>query len=675
MDPRLVEHFERELRHVREMRREFAGRFPKVAGRLSIEGLQCDDPYVERLTESFAFLAARVQMEVEQSFPAFAQAMLEVLCPACLSPVPSAAVVQLRPDAQDQGVATGYTLPRGRLMRSAGASGETRCQWRVAHDMQLWPLRLDAAAYFTARDLGSLGLPPSLTIADPGGGQRRRVRAALKLTISSSGPPLAALAAAGLDRLPIYLPGTDDAAGAQRIWGHLVRHGGPLVVRAPGRHDAVRVVERGVARFGFDPDQAMVPPGPHLAEPHRLILEYLMLPERFRFVELRGLRRAIAAACAPAQGDEEGGPQSVELILPLWAEEPQLERGLDVNDFALFCTPVVNLFPQETGRQKLTDLRAELPIIVDRARPLDHEVWRVDSVQAYAGGAEATANYVPMFEPTDLADASDDEANADAATAAAVLRERHFTYRRLPRRPTDRELADGSMRSRYAGTEVLVTLGPDPRGEDEAIKQIGATVWCTNRDLPLGVSLSGERALSLMQGEPVESIACLSGSPTAPRLGPAWAGEDSLDAGDATDGLPTAWRLVNALGLNHVPLAGRGGRRAAKPLRTLLRLLGGGEASAQQAARSVLRVAAEPVARRTRASNGDFEGFARGLRVTLDLEDSPPPPGGTVMLGAVLEQVLTRTVAINSFVETIVRSPTGGTLSHFRPLPGRRYIA
>ena len=672
MDPRLVEHFERELRHVREMRREFAGRFPKVAGRLSIEGLQCDDPYVERLTESFAFLAARVQMEVEQSFPAFAQAMLEVLCPACLSPVPSAAVVQLRPDAQDQAVAGGYTLPRGRMMRSAGTPGETRCQWSTAHDVQLWPLTIESASYFTARDLGALGLPPSLTIADPGGGHRRRVRAALKLVLRSSGPALSTLASAGLDRLPIYLPGTDDPAGAQRLWGHLIRHGGPLVVRAPDRGDAaVRVVERGVSRYGFDPGEAMIPPGPSLAEPHRLILEYLMLPERYRFIELRGLRRALAAV----GGEGEEGARDAELILPLWAEEPQLERGLDASDFALFCTPVVNLFKQETGRQKLDDLRAELPIIIDRARPLDHEVWRVEQVHAFAGGSEASATFTPMFEPTDVAGAALDAEPGDVASAAAVRRERHFTYRRLPRRPTDRELADGSMRSRYNGTEVLVTLGPDPRGEDENIKQIGATVWCTNRDLPLGVSLAGDKALTLMKGEPVEAIVCLSGSATAPRLGPAWAGEDSLDAADATDGLPTAWRLVNALGLNHVPLAGRGGSRAAKPLRTLLRLLGGGEPAAQAAARSVLRVMAEPIARRTRASGGDFEGFARGLRVTLDVEDNPPPPGGSVMLGAVLEQVLTRTVAINSFVETVVRSPAHGTLSHFRPAPGRRYIA
>ena len=39
---------------------EFAKEFPKIAARLGMEGFECADPYVERLLEGFAFLAAIV---------------------------------------------------------------------------------------------------------------------------------------------------------------------------------------------------------------------------------------------------------------------------------------------------------------------------------------------------------------------------------------------------------------------------------------------------------------------------------------------------------------------------------------------------------------------------------------------------------------------------------------
>ncbi|RXD76308.1 type VI secretion system baseplate subunit TssF, partial [Xanthomonas perforans] len=103
MDPRLLHHYNRELQHVREMGAEFAQAYPKVAGRLGMSGIECADPYVERLLEGFAFLSARVQLELEAQQPVFAQHLMDMLYPHFLSPVPSMAVVELQPE-QGEGI-------------------------------------------------------------------------------------------------------------------------------------------------------------------------------------------------------------------------------------------------------------------------------------------------------------------------------------------------------------------------------------------------------------------------------------------------------------------------------------------------------------------------------------------------------------------------------------------
>src|SRR5690348_18143003 len=56
---------------------EFAAEFPKIAGRLGLDGFECADPYVERLIEGFAFLAARVRLKVDAEFPRFTRHMLQ----------------------------------------------------------------------------------------------------------------------------------------------------------------------------------------------------------------------------------------------------------------------------------------------------------------------------------------------------------------------------------------------------------------------------------------------------------------------------------------------------------------------------------------------------------------------------------------------------------------------
>ena len=65
MDPRLLQYYSRELQHVREMCGEFAQEYPKIAGRLGLEGFECADPYVERLLEGFAYMSARVKLKVD----------------------------------------------------------------------------------------------------------------------------------------------------------------------------------------------------------------------------------------------------------------------------------------------------------------------------------------------------------------------------------------------------------------------------------------------------------------------------------------------------------------------------------------------------------------------------------------------------------------------------------
>src|SRR3954447_10885143 len=202
MDERLLSLYNTELRHLREMAGEFAREYPKIAGRLGMDREAkeaCPDPYVERLLEGFAWLAARVHLKLDAEFPRFTQALLETVYPHYLSPIPSMAVVRFDPEANDSALAPGITIPRTTLLRSNLGKGErTACTFQTAHPVRLLPLKITEARYFT-RDLAelNLSLPP-----------QSNCKAALRIRLETTLPiPFKDIA---LDPLTFFLRGADE---------------------------------------------------------------------------------------------------------------------------------------------------------------------------------------------------------------------------------------------------------------------------------------------------------------------------------------------------------------------------------------------------------------------------------------------------------------------------------
>ena len=110
MDAKFLDFYNQELKFIRETGAEFSKEYPKIAGRLGIEGFDCSDPYVERLLEGFAFLSARIHLKMDASFPQFTQHLLEQLFPTFLQPVPSMLIAQFNPDFEEGDLAQGVTI-------------------------------------------------------------------------------------------------------------------------------------------------------------------------------------------------------------------------------------------------------------------------------------------------------------------------------------------------------------------------------------------------------------------------------------------------------------------------------------------------------------------------------------------------------------------------------------
>src|SRR5262249_6232692 len=130
----LLLYYEKELDFLRQMGAEFKERYPLEGKRLALEPTKCEDPHVERLLEGFAFLAARVDMRVDDEFPEFAEELLEVLYPHYLRAIPSMSIVQMEIDPDQLTPEKGLTIARDAILDSPPIE-KLRCKFRTCYDV------------------------------------------------------------------------------------------------------------------------------------------------------------------------------------------------------------------------------------------------------------------------------------------------------------------------------------------------------------------------------------------------------------------------------------------------------------------------------------------------------------------------------------------------------------
>lgn len=623
MDRVFVEYYEEELSHIRGLAAEFADMHPAVARNLSLDTVPCPDPYVERLLDGVAFLAARTRLKVDAERSRFSRAILDVLYPDLVTPAPATAMVVLKPGQQVQTMLAGHVVKRGtRLVSSLQAGLSTRCTFTTAQDMTLFPITISSVGYFQDRSaLAAAGIGPI-------GG--RAGDAALRITLAPIGK--VQLGELALDRLDLYFanrtkaPLTFDA-----IFGVCASVG----ARPEGKTDPLLPLPA-PEMVGIADAEAMMPRTRPTFEGYRLLREYFMMPERFHYARVTGLQPVVRKCQA-----------GLEIVFLFRRPVPEL-ADLTPADFELFATPIINLFERECNVIELDQRKTRQVLHADRTRARDFEIYRVIRVED--------------------ADAEGPDAEIPELFSLGQNRGSGWVYstERRPRRPTEDERSQGVTRTSYAGDDVFLAISrPVHSQANRPLKRVDIMALCTNRDLAI---LDDTPTLTLEAGDPVETVRLLgalrSPQPAIPAALPAGAdGESRAD--------DLAWRLVSQLALNFLSLAKEG--RGVDPLHALLDLYAErGDPGLARNVRSIVRIDSRAVIERL-AIEGPM-CFGRGTEVTLHVDQSVLAGQSTLLLSGLLSRLFARHAGINGFVRTRTRLLQKQEDVPWPMTPGNRYL-
>jgi type VI secretion system protein ImpG len=647
MDRELVETYKKELAILYEYAAAFAEEYPGIADRLGGLTRERGDPMVTGLLEGTAFLAARVQLKLKHEFSEFTFNLIDQLLPDYLAPVPSIMLAQVRPTFGDPALRSGRTIPRGATLNAAYRDKDhnVACTFTTCKDLTFWPFDLPKAEYLpSVGPLQGLGLNTGPEVA---AGLRLsfRLRTAVKAEDEPpeegvSEDPMARVAGCALDALRIHLLGAESDAILlyEQLFSHLV--GVNLrYLDEFGDPQFVALSKNGVSQIGFDEDDALLPYDARLFHGFRLLQEYFIFPRKFMGFQVSGLRAAL----------QRVQTRAFDLILTFDQAVSRLAAAVAPGMFGLYAAPAVNLFSKICDRIQLTTNRHEHLVVPDRTQYLGFEPHRILDVHLHGGGRRDKQR----VHPTYIATLQPEEAQ----------RQVFYSQRRLPRKRSSDERRFGAG-GEYLGTDMFVSVSPPDAGAaGEASIELSIRAMCSNRhlaeQLPVG---KGGVDFRLRDDMMIDIVAAVP--PTPPRESPA-AWRHSTPDHEVMGRL--AWRLVNALSLNHMGLSEPDGRA----IRELLALFADlNDPAIERRVRGLRAVTSRDVVRRFPQRAG--VGAARGVEIQLTFEDKAFEGSGVYLLGAVLERFFAEYVALNHFTQTVIKTSERGMIARWSPRSGTR---
>ncbi len=588
----LLLYYERELTYIRQMAANFAERYPKIASRLVLEPDKCEDPHVERLLEGFAYLAARVHLKIDDEFPELTEAILGIVYPHFIQPLPSMSVVEFELDPEKGKLDKGLLVPAGSILYSRPVQG-VPCKFRTCYDLNLYPVTATSAEFATPDRLR-----PALKAPD----------AQYAIPVRFTAPADVDLSKLSLDKLQLYLNG--ESAVIHSLYEVLCSRVTRILIRNPKqpRQAPIEIPVTSIRPMGFEKEEGVLDyPGRSFLA-YRLLQEFFAFPEKFFFLELSGLESVLA----------QGFTNEFEVIFLISRIDSEdvrlrLENGVSAASFRTTATPIINLFPQTCEPILLDQKRAEYAIVPDVRRMNALEIHSIAEVNSIDLDHQTIINYEPFY-----------------SIRHAQLSQKQQTFYIASRRPSPRANDEGT--DMYLSLVDLSFRPIHPKQDSITVK-----TFCTNRDVPSRLPFGNEAGdFELEMSAPLKRIVALI-KPTS-TLRPAI-------------GKNIYWRLVSHLSLNYLSLVEEG-KEALQQILSLYNITN--SPYSERVISGITSLKSKR--KFARLVSDDGIAFARGFEVEMEFDEEQFVGGGVYLFASVLERFLANYASLNSFTQLTAKT-------------------
>ncbi|QIC59927.1 type VI secretion system baseplate subunit TssF [Acinetobacter schindleri] len=576
----LLPYYEKQLQEFSQLSREFANKYPKIAQRLSLNQEQIDDPHIERLIQAFSLISARIDKKLYDSYEIFTRSIFAVMFPQYLKPFPACSMVSFGDANKIKQLTDVRLIPKHTSLKSKSVRG-VQCEYRTVQEVALLPIALKSVHFKTH---------PSAHI-------HLNRNATLVLGFEIFNHQLNLLQK---HKLPIYL----DAISSfpLQMLDQVFKTETQFSLKGNGQEIKI---SNPFELSGFSEEESIMPVDQHTHQAYRLLLEYFCFPDKFSFLNLN------LDFLHQIEADTSNFELHIHFKMNLNDQAAICNYSeLNLSNFKLFVTPVVNLFEKQAEPQKINHQRLEYPLISDAHHPEYYQVYAISEmnlIREKSDKEQVFHQVLPFF---------------------AMSHYRHdcaqFYYHLQP------EIAS-TQQNDLKFSLVSRSLEPQNTSSDF----ISTRLLCCNRDLPYESYNKDQNALSLNDSQ-LARRGLLLKRPSLPYR--------------FKQSQKEQWRIISHLSLNNLSLM-KGD--AVTHLKELLELYNLPASKENQQIIAAIQSIDFSLSQKL-LEHKPFPLFVRGVRAQVKIESEAFRGSSLYIFVQLLSHILNLKVQMNSYVEMIV---------------------
>ncbi|BFM48698.1 type VI secretion system baseplate subunit TssF [Marinomonas sp. THO17] len=613
--------FQQEMRYLRQSVEEFSRTYPEAAAELKLSAGRSNDPHVEQLLQSFAYMTGRLRADLNDQKNQIPNQLLHSLYPNLIRSLPCMAVLQANVEPDGANFVNGYCFEKGRQLigtaQRIGKNGQKEsldCRFTNCYHTDLWPLQVTDTKVLPKNSV--LGLEETV-------GKNTIFQSVVSIQVDNTGTE--AIQNYPISRLRFYLCDSSHQAQLyQMLCDALVAVAVKVedkitLLRPPqgqspsGFQSALQSV---VEWQGFADDQNVLPDDAGSQRAYRLLQEYFAFVEKFYFFDLLNLAHNQAL---------NGAQDRFEILFLL--DQSANSVQLNTRSFLLNCFPVINLYEKTFKPIPLQHHQHEYRVLADEKHYMNAEVHSLTQVKSISASGQSRL-VTPWLGPN---------LNAQG--------QEYYVTRLV-------EL----MKPGERGCDTFLAIYQADFSTAQPIDQtLSIKGLCNNRRLP--ESLREGQALQLFGSGPMLSASIL-GIPTQFK-------------GAQLDGQNTV-KLLSQLSLNLDSLSA--GDSSLASLKHILRLY------CDPMSRSHLRqveglVELTAAAVVKRMGKDMWRGHCRGTELSLLINEDYFSSSNPILLGSVLSYFFGLYTSLNHFVQLkLISDQREGVWQQWQPRIGEQVI-
>lgn len=278
MQQQFLKYFENELEKIRNSLEDFEKLHPQKAKTLGISAGKSDDPNLQRLSDSFAFLAAGLSSQINQGYPKLAIDLMRLINPTTTIGTPGFCTVEL--GEHNQELPPTVKIKKGQEI-SVPISDGRECTFSIAHNTAIANLSISNLSFQAAPF--TFGMPF----------EESEIKGALKfqLECNNSDEEISSL---GISDIDFYLP--QSSLRRNQLWKALTEDVAGISVTNP---EDGKVFWLGSEKFfckNIISDNNYLPELAVVGDGLEKLRDFLFYKEKFAFFSLDGVKDEFSLA-------------------------------------------------------------------------------------------------------------------------------------------------------------------------------------------------------------------------------------------------------------------------------------------------------------------------------------------------------------------------------------------